>query len=309
MAPIDSPRRRFRQALDGSKPVFAPLCLDPLNARLIERAGLEAGYLSGGALGFQYAVGEALLSFSEIAEVARRITARSSLPLIVDGGVGFGDAVHAARATTLFEATGAVAVEFEDQVAPKRLHHHVGVEHLVETAEMVSKIEAAVSARTDPDFLVIARTGGVRHEGLAAGLARLEAYHDAGADVLMTFGSEDQLADIGNHFAGTVRLSTITGLDHHTPEEWKTLGWHLIIDAFTSQALAVRHTQTAYERFVATGHIGAGDDGGRIDGMALHRELVDLCGLDEFLAIERATTEAPNPTTGAGSGNEERPTR
>ena len=118
-------------ALAGPAPVFAPLCLDPLSARLASDAGFAAGYLSGGALGFQYAVGEALLSYSEIADVARRITARSDLPLIIDGGVGFGDAVHTARATALFEATGAVAVEYEDQVAPKRLHHHIGVEHLV----------------------------------------------------------------------------------------------------------------------------------------------------------------------------------
>ena len=124
-------RTRFKAALAGPDPVFAPLCLDPLAARLASDAGFAAGYLSGGALGFQYAVGEALLSYTEIADVARRITARSDLPLIIDGGVGFGDAVHTARATALFEATGAVAVEYEDQVAPKRLHHHIGVEHLV----------------------------------------------------------------------------------------------------------------------------------------------------------------------------------
>ncbi|MGK0226997.1 MAG: 2-methylisocitrate lyase-like PEP mutase family enzyme, partial [Thermoproteota archaeon] len=123
-SPAAQMRARFKAALDGPTPVFAPLCLDPLAARLADNAGFAAGYLSGGALGFQYAIGEALLSYTEIADVARRITARSDLPLIVDGGVGFGDAVHAARATALFEATGAVAVEYEDQVAPKRLHHH-----------------------------------------------------------------------------------------------------------------------------------------------------------------------------------------
>ena len=95
-------RTRFRQAISGSEPVFAPLCLDPLNARMVEQMGFGAGYLSGGALGFQYAVGEALLGYTEIADAARRITARSDLPLIVDGGVGFGDPVHVARATALF---------------------------------------------------------------------------------------------------------------------------------------------------------------------------------------------------------------
>lgn len=286
-----TPRSRFRSALEGVDPVFAPLCLDPLNARLVESMGFGAGYLSGGALGFQYAVGEALLTPTEIAAVANRITARSDLPLIVDGGVGFGDAVHTARATSLFEATGSVAVEFEDQVAPKRLHHHIGVEHLVPTSEMAAKIEAAAGARRDPDFLIIARTGGFRHEGYDAGIARLEAYRDAGADILMAFCREDELGPVGRHF--DTPLATITGLDHHRPEEWRELGWNLIIDAFTTQALAVTAARGAYQRFVDSGMTGV-----EIDGMGLHRELVELCGLEQYLDIERATTERADPPPG-----------
>lgn len=277
-------RTRFREALAGPEPVFAPLCLDPLSARLATEAGFEAGYLSGGALGFQYAVGEALLSYTEIAEVARRITARSDIALIVDGGVGFGDPVHVARATQLFEATGAVAVEFEDQVAPKRLHHHIGVEHLVSTEEMAAKIQAATGARTNDDFLIIARTGGFRHEGVEAGIRRLEAYQEAGADVLMAFCRDRDLQTVGDHFDAP--LSTITGLDHHTPEEWQGFGWNLIIDAFTTQALAISHTRAAYASFSSTGRTGVD-----IDGMGLHGELVELCGLEPYLDIERVTTE------------------
>ena len=279
-------RARFKAALDGPTPVFAPLCLDPLAARLADNAGFAAGYLSGGALGFQYAIGEALLSYTEIADVARRITARSDLPLIVDGGVGFGDAVHAARATALFEATGAVAVEYEDQVAPKRLHHHIGIEHLVPADEMANKIRAAAAARTDDQFLIIARTGGFRQEGFEAGIARLEAYRDAGADILMAFCKDDDLRAVAHRFTD-IPLATITGLDHHSADEWQSFGWKLIIDAFTAQALAITHTRQAYASFMSTGKTGV-----EIDGMGLHRELVELCGLEPFLDIERSTTEA-----------------
>lgn len=278
-------RTTFRQALNGPDPIFAPLCLDPLNARMVEQLGFGAGYLSGGALGFQYAVGEALLSYTEIADAALRITARSELPLIVDGGVGFGDPVHVARATRLFEATGAVAVEFEDQVAPKRLHHHIGVEHLVPTDEMAAKLAAAVEARTDDDFLIIARTGGFRHEGFDAGIARLEAYRDAGADILMALCKSSELHAVGDHF-GDIPLSTITGLDQHTPEQWRGFGWQLIIDAFTAQALSVATVRSAYESFLDHGTTDV-----EIDGMGLHGELVELCGLEPFLDIERRTTE------------------
>lgn len=281
-------RSRFRAALAaalaGGEPVFAPLCLDPLSARLLESLGFAAGYLSGGALGFQYCVGEALLTPTEIADVARRITARSELPLIVDGGVGFGDAVHTARATALFEATGAVAVELEDQVAPKRLHHHIGVEHLVSTDEMASKIAAAAAGRSDADFLIIARTGGIHHEGLDAGIERLAAYREAGADVVMAFGRDEDLATIGQRLDAP--LSTIAGLDRHRPSEWTGLGVGLVIDAFTAQALALTAARDAYRRFLETGSTGV-----EIDGMGLHRELVELSGLEPFLDIERATTE------------------
>lgn len=280
-------RQRFRDALDDDRTLFAPLCLDPLAARLAADAGFRAGYLSGGALGFQYAVGEALLSYSEIADAARRITARSDLPLIVDGGVGFGDAVHMARATSLFEATGAVAVEYEDQVAPKRLHHHIGVEHLVPVEEMVGKIRAAAGARNDDRFLIIARTGGFRHEGFEAGIERLAAYRDAGADLLMAFCKDDDLRPVADRLP-EVPLATIAGLDHHTDDEWRDFGWKLVIDAFTPQALAIDHTARAYRDFMTNGRTGV-----EIDGMGLHRRLVELCGLDEFLDIERATTEPP----------------
>lgn len=293
MAPSADPRdarRRFRAALSSGQPVFAPLALDPLNALLIDQAGFGAGYLSGGALGFQYAVGEAQLTSTEIADAARRITDRSALPLIVDGGVGFGDPIHTARATQLFEAAGAVAIEYEDQVAPKRLHHHVGVEHLVPVEEMVAKITAALDARTDDDLLVIARTGGFRNEGFDAGVARMTAYRDAGADIVMALPRDDELAPIAE-LVTDVALATITGLDHHTPSEWSALGWSLIIDSFTAQALAVHHTRQALERFQAEGTTGV-----ETGGMRLHRELVEICGLDEWLELERATTEQSTAT-------------
>ena len=119
-------------ALAGSDPVFAPLCLDPLTARLAEQAGFKFGYLSGGALGYSYAVSEALLTHTEIADVTRRLTQRSTLEIIVDGGVGFGDAVHLTRAICEFEAAGACAVEFEDQVAPKPPDPHTPLDDFLQ---------------------------------------------------------------------------------------------------------------------------------------------------------------------------------
>ncbi|MDE0872984.1 MAG: isocitrate lyase/phosphoenolpyruvate mutase family protein [Acidimicrobiales bacterium] len=281
---MNDARSRFREAMSGDDTIFAPLVLDPLSGLLAQEFGFKAGYLSGGALGFQYAVSEALLTATEIADVARRITSRCELPLIVDGGVGFGDPVHVVRAVWEFEQAGAAAVEFEDQIAPKRVHHHIGVEHLISTEDMCAKVTAATEARSDQDFLIIARTGAMRHEGVESGIARLKSYVDAGADVAMAFCRDEDLQKVATNVSAP--MATITSLDHHSSQEWKEYGWSLIIDAFTPQALSLTATREAYRRFTENGSTGTD-----IDGLKLHRELVETTGLSALLDLERRTTE------------------
>ena len=280
--------KRLSTALGGEQPIFAPLCLEPLTARLAEQTGFEFGYLSGGALGFSYAVSEALLTLTELADVTRRITQRSNLGIIVDGGVGFGDAVHVSRAIWEFEAAGACAVELEDQVAPKRVSHHRGIEHLVHVDVMTAKIEHAVAARRDPEFFIIARTGAVKNEGFEQAIARLQAYRSAGADVLMLMPESDaQMRDAREILDGP--LATITSLDAKQAKTWAELGWNLIIDPFTAQVLAFAAVRGAYQRFQSSGSTGAD-----IESLfQIYRELPNVAGLGELYAIEDATTEAP----------------
>lgn len=279
-------RRRFREAIFGGDVVFAPLVLDPLSGLIVEESGFSAGYLSGGALGFQYAVSEALLTTTEIADAARRITSRCQLPLIVDGGVGFGDPVHVVRAIWEFEQAGAAAVEFEDQVSPKRVHHHIGIEHLVSTDEMCAKVAAASEARSDSGLLIIARTGAMRHEGVDEGIARLNSYIEAGADVAMAFCRDQDLQQVASKTSAP--LATITSLDQHSPQEWRDYGWSLIIDAFTSQAVSLTATRDAYRSFMENGSTGT-----ETDGRKLHRDLVEITGLTSLIDLERRTTEIP----------------
>lgn len=279
-------RAQFKQRINASEPVFAPLCLDALSARLVESCGFPAGYVSGGALGYAHAVSEALLTLSELADTTRHITQRSTLPIIVDGGVGFGDPVHMARTIWEIEATGAVAIEIEDQVAPKRVSHHRGIEHLVSKGDMVQKIEHAVAARTDPDFLIIARTGAVRNESFDEAIDRAGAYRDAGADIIMLMPRHEEewrrapaLID--------APLAAITSLDTRRSDEWKELGWHLIIDPFTAQVVAVDAVRKAYRQFQNTGNTGL--DTAKV--FEIYRELSGLAGLDPLYEIEDQTTE------------------
>lgn len=281
-----SSRTDFRRRIESGEPVIAPLCLDPLTARLAEGAGFGAGYVSGGALGYAYAVSEALLTLTEIADVTRRVVLGSALSIVVDAGVGFGDPVHATRAIREIEATGAAAIELEDQVAPKRVSHHRGIEHLVPTGEMCAKLRHAVAARRDPDFLIVARTGAVRNESFEAAVARGNAYRAAGADLILLMPSNDEErrrapAEIA------APLATFAAMDARPAAAWKDLGWSLVLDPFTAQVLAVDIVRRTYERFRAegtTGHAVA-------DLMRIYRTLPDLAGLEPLFEIERQTTE------------------
>ena len=147
-------RRTFReQLMRADEPaVLAPLTLDPLTARLCERLGFGAGYVSGGGLGYQLAVSEALLTLTELAAVVAAIVRRSSLPIIVDGGVGFGDPVHVARAMWELEAAGAVEILDSGPVTPAY--------HLMGTARMGadprrSVVNASHRAHDVPNLYVV----------------------------------------------------------------------------------------------------------------------------------------------------------
>ena len=276
----------MRDKLAARDVVFAPLALDALTARIASQAGFPAVYVSGGALGYAHAVSEALLTLSELVDTTRHIVNRTDAAVVVDAGVGFGDAVHVARTVVELESTGATAIELEDQVAPKRVSHHRGIEHLVSAEEMAAKVECAVRARRDPDFLVIARTGAVRNESFSAALRRANLYLEAGADVLMLMPTSDaQWLEAARRIDAP--LATIASLDARSAELWRQIGCSLVVDPFTAQVLAVGAVRSAYQRFVAEGATGTDRD--RV--MRAYRTLADLAGLGPLYAIEDATTE------------------
>lgn len=281
-----SVRSRLRTAIDLGEVVFAPLALDALTARIAEEAGFQAVYLSGGALGYAHAVSEALLTLDELVQTTRHVVARSGVAVVADAGVGFGDAAHMTRTIQELEATGAAAVEIEDQVAPKRVSHHRGIEHLVAPEVMASKVEHAVRARDDADFLVIARTGAVRNESFEDAVRRANLYREAGADMLMLMPATDaQCAEAPKRIDGP--LATISSLDTRRTEAWRDLGWRLVVDPFTAQAVVVDALRTLYGRFMAEGETGT--DRQRIQ--QTYRTLSDLAGLAPLYAIEDETTE------------------
>lgn len=284
--PAANARPSIRPLLATPSGATVPVCLEPLGARLIAQHGFAAAYLSGGALGFALAVSEALLTTTEVAGRTREITQRSGIPLIVDGGVGFGDAVHAARAVAEIEAAGAAAIELEDQVAPKRAHHHRGHEHLVPLEEMAGKLAEAAGARRDPDFVIIARTGAVRHEGMDAAITRAHAYLAAGADAIMLTPRDDaELRRAAAEIPAPLVLMAMAG-------RWPAAllaecRIPLVIDPFSGQVVMYRALRDMLAH--VREHRTPGRDGEEL--MTLYREMQGVAGMEELYAIERRTTE------------------
>ena len=181
-----SPGARFRSALAAEKPLQVPGAICAYHALLAERCGYRAIYLSGGGVAAG-SLGLPDLGISTLDDVltdVRRITDASTLPLLVDVDTGFGvSAFNIARTVKGLIKFGAAAMHIEDQVGAKRCGHRPGKE-LVPKEEMVDRIKAAVDARSDPDFVIMARTDALAVEGLPAAIDRARACVEAGADMI-----------------------------------------------------------------------------------------------------------------------------
>lgn len=187
-----SPGTRFRAALESEKPLQIAGAITAYAARMAEATGFKALYLSGGGVAAN-SLGVPDLGISSLEDVlidVRRITDATSLPLLVDIDTGWGSAFNIARTIRSMIKAGAAAVHIEDQVGTKRCGHRPGKE-VVSPQEMVDRIKAAVDAKTDDQFVIIARTDALAMEGIDAALERVQAYVEAGADMIFPEAVKD----------------------------------------------------------------------------------------------------------------------
>lgn len=245
----------LRDRLAQDTPLLAPGAYDALSALLIEQAGFEAVYLSGASIAYTQ-LGRpdiGLVSFDHVADVVGRVSERVSLPLIVDGDTGFGNAVNVQRTVRIFERMGASAIQLEDQTFPKKCGH-LSDKGLVSTQEMSGKIRAALDARASDQTLIIARTDAIGVEGFEAALDRAHAYVEAGADVLFVEAprSLGEMSAIAHAFAGRVPLLANMVEGGKTPlldvTELGNIGFKLVI----SPGALVRALVPTAEAFLAS---------------------------------------------------------
>ena len=198
---------RMRALLKGDGIVLAPGCWDALTGLLVEQAGFDAAYVSGASIAYSR-LGRpdiGLMGLREIADTLTAIRERISIPMIVDGDNGHGNALSVQRTVREYERAGADVIQLEDQSLPKRCGHLKG-KGLVSADEMVGKLHAALDARRDA--LIMARTDAIAVEGFEAALDRAERYVEAGVDLLFVEAPESdaQIAEISRRFVGRVPL-------------------------------------------------------------------------------------------------------
>lgn len=182
---IDSPGKRFRRAVANDQPLQVAGTINAYSAMLAGTAGFKAVYLSGaGVANASYGLPDlGMTNLSEVLEDARRITQACSLPLLVDADTGWGHAFNVARTVKQLESASVAAVHIEDQVVAKRCGHRPN-KAIVSMQEMGDRIKAAVDARTDPDFVIMARTDAYAVEGMSAAIERALYCIELGADMI-----------------------------------------------------------------------------------------------------------------------------
>ena len=240
--------------------LLAPGVCDGLGARIAEKAGAKALYLSGASIAYTRfgSPDIGLVSMSEVADTLAIVAERTSLPVIADADTGFGNALNVQRTVRVFERSGAAAIQLEDQDFPKRCGHLEG-KTLIPMQEMVGKIKAAVDARLSQGTLIVARTDAIAVEGIESALARSRAYAAAGADVLFPEAprNEDQMRLLNEELAQCAPLlaNMVEGgkTPMHTAASLQEMGYSAVIFPSGLARLAARQTEEYMESLLAHG--------------------------------------------------------
>jgi methylisocitrate lyase len=283
---VTSAGRRLRDAW-AAAPVALPGVFCPLVARMAQRVGFRAVYLSGGALSAGNGVPDVgLLTLTEFVDAARQVVAATSLPLVCDADTGFGEALNVERTVQMFEGAGAAGIHLEDQLFPKRCGHLSG-KSLVDAEAMAAKLRAAVAARRDADFVIIARTDARGVTGFEDAVRRARLYVEAGADVVFPEGLES--ADEFARFAQEVLvplLANMTEFGRSPLLDVSTLGamgYRLILYPLTAFRAAMRAAEETLANLYQAGHQRES-----VPRMMTRAELYDLLGYTDYEARDRA---------------------
>lgn len=283
--------RRFRELM-ATTTLVLPGAFNALSAMQIERAGFDAMYVSGAALAAARGLPDiGLLSMTEVVSDAATIANAVALPSLADADTGFGPPLMVMRAVREFERAGLSGIQLEDQEMPKKCGHLPG-KRLVSRQEMVGKVKAAVRARLDPDFVIVARTDARAVEGLSASVERAKAYVDAGADAIFpeALESAEEFRTFAEQFgkAGT-KIPLVANMTEFgkTPylhvHDFEELGYRIVLFPVTALRMASKAVEVMLTELKS-----AGTQQGFLSRMQTREQLYDLL---QYADYERRNKE------------------
>lgn len=288
----------FRALLAEPGLIVAPGVADAFNARIVAREGFKALYMTGGGtsatrLGMPD-IG--LLTMHEMVDNAQRIADAAGIPVIADADTGYGGPLNVRRTVIAYERAGVAAIHLEDQQWPKRCGHYVG-KSLIPAQEMGSKVRAAVDARVDPDFAIIARTDAYSVEGFEAALDRARLYEEAGADIIFVeeLRTKEELRAATQAVKAPVlyNMASSGKTPFLSSQEIEELGFKIAIYPNFVMLAAIPAIQTVLRALRDEGSIVK-----HAHMMASAKERLSILGLEEIQALERLYAVEDTPPIG-----------
>jgi 2-methylisocitrate lyase-like PEP mutase family enzyme len=284
---MEHPTKTLRKLLANGELIQAPGVADAMNARVVAKEGFQALYMTGsGTTSVLLGMPDiGLLTMTEMVDNAERIAEAAGIPLIADADTGYGNPINVRRTVRAYERAEVAAIHIEDQQWPKRCGHFSG-KTLIPMEEMVSKVKAAVDARHNPDFIVIARTDAYSVEGFERAMERAKHYEEAGADVIFVeeLRTVEELASVPRTFT-VPTLFNMGGSGKTpflTPREMADLGFKIVIYPNFIMRAQIRAAQLVLRELKSSGSIA------KLEPlMAAWEERHDLLGMSEIQTLEQ----------------------
>ena len=282
-----TPRQTLKQLLKRNKLLVAPGCFDGLSARLVQEAGFEAAYLSGGAVARSMGIPDiGLVTMSESIERAVQVVSAINIPIIADADTGYGNAVNLVRSVREFERAGVAAIHIEDQITPKRCGHLDGKE-VISLEEMEFKLKAALATRSDPDFCIIARTDARGVNGFEDAVKRANAFAKLGVDAIFFEApqSEAELEEVPKRVPNIPLLVNVFkgGKTPMLPmERLEKMGFRIAIYPSETQRAAIHAMRSALSTLKREGTTESIDA-----NLTTFKDRDKVVGLDDWNKIER----------------------
>ena len=280
------PTTRLRQLLASDKMVVAPFCLNALHARIAEAVDFDVVYMTGSGTSVERGYPDVgLITQTEMVQNARYVTGAVSVPVICDADTGYGNFINVRRTIQEYEKAGVAGVHIEDQVFPKKCGFFKG-KQVIPQEEAVQKIRAALDARTDPDFVIIARCDAYAVNGWEDTVQRCRAYKETGADLVFVDGIKT-VEDMHRYAADLGDLSLMYNGDLLPTQDVEKLGYKIMLCGSTIW-LVYRAVKEAFEELKTTGKVDPNRYATRLD-------VANLMGLEEIYELEAkyGATEVP----------------